>query len=233
VEGRYADPDEVAADYAAQVLQEQAEEEFINWVNNHLSSSVPEPVAALPAEEVNALWNCCGVADEHGNHTGNIFEFADAVLARWGHSALESGRPTVEDFHELHTWMEDEWRANNDGKDLPIEVFGDAVLARWGRVGPEPEPAFTAEEVELIQAPWSYLESINERDARRYRWIKAQRNLELRTLRTYGTPWTNAETGHRFYPSHDLSVNGTGFCGIEHLDDLIDQAMRVYPSDPQ
>jgi len=69
-----------------------------------------------------------------------------------------------------------------------------------------------------------------EQDALRYRWIKAQRNLELRTNRTYGTSWTNAETGHRFYPSHNLDVNGTGFSGIEHLDDLIDQAMSLYPT---
>jgi hypothetical protein len=68
-----------------------------------------------------------------------------------------------------------------------------------------------------------------EQDALRYRWIKAQLNLELRTNHTYGTPWTNAETGCRFYPSHNLNVNGTGFSGIEHLDDLIDQAMDLYP----
>lgn len=68
-----------------------------------------------------------------------------------------------------------------------------------------------------------------EQDALRYRWIKAQRNLELFTNRAYGTPWINAETGRRFYPSHNLNVNGTGFSGIEHLDDLIDQAMNLYP----
>ena len=38
-------------------------------------------------DELNALWCCSGVADEHGNHTGNIFEFARAVLARWGRPA--------------------------------------------------------------------------------------------------------------------------------------------------
>lgn len=32
-----------------------------------------------------------------------------------------------------------------------------------------------------------------------------------------------------YYPSHRLSVNGTGFHGVEHLDDLIDQAMELYP----
>jgi hypothetical protein len=68
-----------------------------------------------------------------------------------------------------------------------------------------------------------------EKDALRYRWIKKQQNLNLRTNRTYGTPWTNTETGEKFYPSHNLDVNGTGFSGIEHLDDLIDQAMELYP----
>jgi hypothetical protein len=70
-----------------------------------------------------------------------------------------------------------------------------------------------------------------EQDALRYRWIKAQRDLELRTNRTYGFfPWTDTETGRRFYPSHNLDVNSTGFSGIEHLDDLIDQAMSLYPT---
>lgn len=66
-------------------------------------------------------------------------------------------------------------------------------------------------------------------DAARYRWIKAQRNLELHTCRTYGMPWTNMETGKRYYPTHYLAVNGTGFGGIEKLDDLIDQAAELYP----
>lgn len=66
-------------------------------------------------------------------------------------------------------------------------------------------------------------------DAARYRWIKAQRNLELQTCKTYGTPWTNTETGETYYPTHYLAANGTGFGGIEKLDDLIDQAMQLYP----
>jgi hypothetical protein len=33
---------------------------------------------------------------------------------------------------ELHTWMEDEWRANNDGEDLPMVDYARAVLAKWG-----------------------------------------------------------------------------------------------------
>ena len=40
--------------------------------------------------------------------------------------------PTVMEIIELHTWMEDEWRTNNDGDDLPMVDFARAVLARWG-----------------------------------------------------------------------------------------------------
>ena len=40
--------------------------------------------------------------------------------------------PTVMEIIELHTWMEDEWRTNNDGEDLPMVDFARAVLARWG-----------------------------------------------------------------------------------------------------
>jgi hypothetical protein len=70
-------------------------------------------------------------------------------------------------------------------------------------------------------------------DAARYRWIKAQRNLELHTCKMYGVPWTNVETGKKYYPTHYLAANGTGFGGIENLDDLIDQAMELYPSKGQ
>jgi len=71
------------------------------------------------------------------------------------------------------------------------------------------------------------------KDAARYRWIKAQQDLEIRTNRTYGAPWTKTDTGEKYYPSHQLDVNGTGFNGIEHFDDLIDQAMEMYPSGAQ
>jgi hypothetical protein len=42
-------------------------------------------------------------------------------------------RPTVMEIIELHSWLEDEWRANNDGEDLPTLDFARAVLAKWGR----------------------------------------------------------------------------------------------------
>jgi hypothetical protein len=35
-------------------------------------------------DEINALWNCCGDHDEGGGHYGNIFQFARAVIDRWG-----------------------------------------------------------------------------------------------------------------------------------------------------
>jgi hypothetical protein len=41
----------------------------------------PEPPTD---DELNALWNCCGDHDEEGDHYGNIFQFARAVLKRWG-----------------------------------------------------------------------------------------------------------------------------------------------------
>ena len=41
--------------------------------------------------------------------------------------------PTVMEIIELHTWLEDEWRANNDGEDLPTLDFARAVIAKWGR----------------------------------------------------------------------------------------------------
>jgi hypothetical protein len=41
-------------------------------------------------------------------------------------------RPTVMEIIELHSWLEDEWRANNDGEDLPTVDFALAVLAKWG-----------------------------------------------------------------------------------------------------
>jgi hypothetical protein len=64
-----------------------------------------------------------------------------------------------------------------------------------------------------------------DRDAARYRWIKAKKNL---TLGTSNSLWFK-ESGESYYCSHFINVNETGFNGIEHLDDLIDQAMEMYP----
>jgi hypothetical protein len=66
-----------------------------------------------------------------------------------------------------------------------------------------------------------------EQDAIRYQWIKAQTNLRLGTTHDW---WINTETGRKYCPTHDLDVNGSRFSGVEHLDDLIDQAMEQYPT---
>lgn len=68
-----------------------------------------------------------------------------------------------------------------------------------------------------------------ERDAMRYRWIKQAANLEIRSKPKWGSPWTNTETGEKFYPTHDLDAFGVGFSGLPTLDNLIDQAMEMYP----
>ena len=46
--------------------------------------------------------------------------------------------PTVMEIIELHSWLEDEWRANNDGEDLPTLDFARAVLARFSHPTPQP-----------------------------------------------------------------------------------------------
>ena len=46
--------------------------------------------------------------------------------------------PTVMEIIELHTWLEDEWRANNDGEDLPMVDYARGVLAKWGHPTPQP-----------------------------------------------------------------------------------------------
>jgi hypothetical protein len=54
--------------------------------------------------------------------------------------------PTVMEILELHSWLEDEWRANNDGEDLPTLDFARAVLAKWGRP--------TLQPVAVSERPW-------------------------------------------------------------------------------
>jgi len=46
----------------------------------------------------------------------------------------------VMEIIELHSWLEDEWRANNDGEDLPMLDYARAVLARWGTPAIQPVP---------------------------------------------------------------------------------------------
>jgi hypothetical protein len=94
----------------------------------------------------------------------------------------------------------------NDLSHLSEEEF--IALCPQGEHAPGPEPL-----------------SPIERDAARYRWIKSKKVLTLQTDRC---TWFR-EDGTKYYPSHFLSVNHTGFNGVEHLDGLIDQAMEMYP----
>ena len=64
-------------------------------------------------------------------------------------------------------------------------------------------------------------------DAKRYRWIRRQKRGFI--LRANGTPWSR-ENGERYICAFDLAVNETGFNGREHIDDLMDEAMAMYPS---
>jgi hypothetical protein len=68
------------------------------------------------------------------NCDGDLIPAIEYAIARWGHPTPQpvAKRPTVMEIIELHTWMEDEWRANNDGEDLPMVDYARAVLAKWG-----------------------------------------------------------------------------------------------------
>ena len=79
----------------------------------------PASVVEQPSDkELNALWNCSGIADEHGNHTGNIFEFARAVLSRWGHQPAPL--PAEGEVGELVEFL---------------RIYGDEVMDEYGDVG--------------------------------------------------------------------------------------------------
>ena len=61
-------------------------------------------------------------------------ELSDRARAALAHPTPQpvAKRPTVMEIIELHSWLEDEWRANNDGEDLPTLDFARAILAKWG-----------------------------------------------------------------------------------------------------
>ena len=97
-----------------------------------MTDPTPTDWRALCAELVDSLeeWLSC-------NSIGGISldDGTDAELINRARAALaqpEPQGPTVIEIIELHIWMEDEWRANNDGEDLPMVDFARAVLARWG-----------------------------------------------------------------------------------------------------
>ena len=90
------------------------------------------PYRAMCAELVDALENARRIIDGadgtlHINTAEFVLRRARALLAQ-----PEQVAPTVMEIIELHTWMEDEWRANNDGEDLPMVDYARAVLAKWG-----------------------------------------------------------------------------------------------------
>lgn len=67
-----------------------------------------------------------------------------------------------------------------------------------------------------------------ERDAARYRWIKAAPRLRIERMPDSHF-WISGETGERYSVTHSLSAFDTGFSGLPTLDDLVDQAMEMYP----
>lgn len=78
--------------------------------------------------------------------------------------------------------------------------YARAVLARWG----------------------------GSQDAARYRWIKAAPGLRIERMSDRHF-WISAETGERYSVTHTLDAFNTGFSGLPGLDDLVDQAMEMYP----
>lgn len=66
-------------------LQNPGDVEWLEHLAERLEAWLLEnkaiTAAAAPSDEyLNSLWNRCGVADDHGHHEGNIFEYARAVL---------------------------------------------------------------------------------------------------------------------------------------------------------
>ena len=75
-------------------LQYQTDCTTAEELQNRARAALAEPEPEAPTDEqLNILWNCSGAADEYGNHTGNIFEFARAALARWGKSTSGELQP--------------------------------------------------------------------------------------------------------------------------------------------
>jgi hypothetical protein len=62
-----------------------------------------------------------------------------------------------------------------------------------------------------------------EKDAARYRWLKAQNNL---SLRSEGSQWTRQD-GTKFISTHTLCAGDTQFGPAESLDENIDVARAM------
>ena len=102
------------------------------------------PYRAMCAELVAAWDDLPWEYDFKGNVTGihgDLYDDSAVDLARALLDQPEQVAPTVMEIIELHTWLEDEWRANNDGEDLPMVDYARAVLAKWGRPTPQPKEA--------------------------------------------------------------------------------------------
>lgn len=67
-----------------------------------------------------------------------------------------------------------------------------------------------------------------EADARRYRWLRAQTQLELRSD---GAKWTRPD-GSTFIASHCLCSGGTQFAAAATLDDTVDTAIDAAKEKP-
>lgn len=65
-------------------------------------------------------------------------------------------------------------------------------------------------------------------DARRYRWLRAQTQLELRSD---GAKWTRPD-GSTFIASHCLCSGGTQFAAAATLDDTVDAAIDAVKEKP-
>lgn len=65
-------------------------------------------------------------------------------------------------------------------------------------------------------------------DARRYRWLRAQTQLELRSD---GAKWTRPD-GSTFIASHCLCSGGTQFAAAATLDDTVDAAIDAAKEKP-
>ena len=89
-----------------------------------------DPYRAMCAELIDAIEQT-EANRQHGLPLRIVTETLDRARALLDHP--EQVAPTVMEIIELHTWMEDEWRANNDGEDLPMVDYARAVLAKWGR----------------------------------------------------------------------------------------------------
>jgi hypothetical protein len=93
----------------------------------------------------------------------------EAFLAGCSHAAAES-QPEPE---EVKAWMyrgeadfdgenwRENWEVTLDEKLARFKSGNKEPVPLWTRPTIQPEPEFTADEMEMIQAPWSYLASAN------------------------------------------------------------------------